>query len=78
MVGMSIEDYQRLQAWAENPSRKPAVLSFTDGDLRQAAYAVERILKQLWEAVDAGKQYASAQTAENHAEMLEALAKVQA
>lgn len=73
---MSIEDYQRLREWAENPEVKSAELAFTAGELRQAAYAVEPALRSLRNAVDAAKQYMSAQTKENHDEMAEALAQV--
>ena len=35
----------RLVAWIRNPNRKPAVLAFTAGGLRQVAYAVEDVTR---------------------------------
>ena len=42
-----LEDYQRLQAWAEEQPRRPASSAFTAGPLRDAAYAVESRLTKL-------------------------------
>ncbi len=47
-----LEDYQRLQSWAEEQPRRPAASAFTAGPLRDAAYAVESRLTKL-EAVAA-------------------------
>ena len=46
-------DYMRVKEWAMNPSRKPAVLSFTEGIERQVAYLIESLPDNIpWQIID--------------------------
>lgn len=40
----SLADIERIFAWLDNPRRKPAILSFTEGPERQVAYRFENLL----------------------------------
>ncbi len=44
---LRLADAERVCAWIDDASRKPAVLSFTEGMERQIAYRFERLLSLL-------------------------------
>ena len=44
---MTLFEYQRLVSWMKDPCRKPAILAFTAGTLRQCARAFEEYLESM-------------------------------